>query len=127
MPPRRPRPAAGARSGSPRTSREPASPRIDEPLLEEVELDPDVTPDVADARITGVVGDDLEDVELTRCTLDGLRLTAVSLRRARLVDVVLRDCELSGADLHEAQLTRVRIERCRAEALDGGMLRATDV
>ena len=33
----------------------------------------------------------------------GVRLTARSARRLRLVDVVLRDCELSGADLTEAR------------------------
>ncbi len=116
MPPRRARPASGP----------PAEPRL-LAELDEVVLDPDRTPDLADARITGIVGDDLDDVVLARCVVEGVRLTAVSLRRIRLTDVVLRDCELSGANLEEAQLVRVRIERCRAAGLDAGLLRATDV
>ncbi len=92
------------------------------------ELDTSGPAEVSDAYLTGLVGDgDLDDLELTRCVVEGVRLTARSARRARLTDVVLRDCELSGADLLEASLLRVRMERCRAEGLDAGMLRGRDV
>jgi uncharacterized protein YjbI with pentapeptide repeats len=84
--------------------------------------------DLTDRVLTGVApGACLDGADLTRCVLDGVRLTAVSARRARLTDVVLRNCELSGVDLEEARLTRVRFEGCRAEALDGGLVRARDV
>ena len=114
---RRARPRAGA----------PEAPRLPTLPDDGVVLDATEVGELTDARITAVVGDDLDDIELTRCVVEGVRLTAFSARRLRLTDVVLRDCELSGADLQEAQLVRVRIERCRAEGLDAGLLRATDV
>lgn len=90
-------------------------------------FDPDLVGELADAVVTEVADGDLDDVELVRCVLEGVRLTARSARRLRLVDVVLRDCELSGADLTEARLTRVRLEGCRAEGLDLGMAKAVDL
>ena len=90
-------------------------------------LDPDDRAELADARVVGVAGEDLDDVALVRCVVEGVRLTAASARRVRLTDVVLRDCELSGLDLQEARLRRVRIERCRATGLEGGALHAADV
>lgn len=90
-------------------------------------LDPDTTPDLADAVVTDVVDTDLDEVELVRCVLEGVRLTGRQAHRLRLVDVVLRGCELSGADLSEAQLTRVRIEGCRAEGLDLGLAKVRDL
>jgi uncharacterized protein YjbI with pentapeptide repeats len=114
---RRVRPRAGV----------PEAPRLGHLPDEGVRLDPDEVGELSDARIVAIEGDDLDDLELTRCVVEGVRLTARSARRVRLTDVVLRDCELSGADLQEAQLVRVRVERCRAEGLDAGLLRATDV
>ena len=90
-------------------------------------LDPDREPEVVGAHITASASADLDDVELNRCVVSGLRLTAGTARRLRLTDVVLRDCELSGADVQEARWERVRLERCRAEGLDAGLLRARDV
>lgn len=90
-------------------------------------LDPDEVGELSDAHVVAVEGDDLDDMELTRCLVEGVRLTARSARRLRLTDVVLRDCELSGADLMESSLLRVRFERCRAEGLDAGLLKAVDV
>jgi uncharacterized protein YjbI with pentapeptide repeats len=92
-----------------------------------VRLDPDEVGELSDAHIVAIEGDALDDLELTRCVVEGVRLTARSARRLRLTDVVLRDCELSGADLQEARLLRVRVERCRAEGLDAGFMRSTDV
>jgi len=114
---RRPRPRAGG----------PEAPRLPDHLEDQVHLDPDEVGELQDARVVDIGGDDLDDLELTRCVVEGVRLTARSARRLRLTDVVLRDCELSGLDLQEARLLRVRIERCRAEGLDAGLLRATDV
>jgi uncharacterized protein YjbI with pentapeptide repeats len=114
---RRSHPRAGA----------PAAPRLGDLAGAEVRVDPDEAGEVTDARVVAIDGDELDDLELTRCVVEGVRLTARSARRLRLTDVVLRDCELSGADLQEARLSRVRIERCRAEGLDAGLLRASDV
>lgn len=110
-----------------RPAGEPAPPRAPEHPGDPFTLDPDVAPELADAVVTEVADGDLDDVELVRCVLEGVRLTARSARRIRLVDVVLRDCELSGADLTEARLTRVRLEGCRAEGLDLGMAKAADL
>ena len=105
-------------------------------LEEDVHLDLDGDRELIDAHIVAIAGGqaeevddlgDLDDLELTGCVVEGVRLTARSVRRARLTDVVLRDCELSGVDLSEARLIRVRIERCRAEGLEAGMVRADDV
>jgi uncharacterized protein YjbI with pentapeptide repeats len=106
---------------------DPEAPRLPDHLEGGVVLDPDRSGTLADARVVAVEGDDLDDLELRRCVLEGVRLTARSARRLRLVDVVLRDCELSGLDLQEATLTRVRVERCRAEALEAGLVKAVDV
>jgi uncharacterized protein YjbI with pentapeptide repeats len=114
---RRTRPRPGA----------PEAPRLPDLLDRDVHLDPDAVGELRDSHVVAIDGDDLDDLELTRCVVEGVRLTARSARRLRLTDVVLRDCELSGADLQEARLLRVRIERCRAEGLDAGLLRATDV
>jgi uncharacterized protein YjbI with pentapeptide repeats len=105
----------------------PKAPLVDDVPDEGVALDPDESGELADARIVDVVGDELDDLELVRCVVEGVRLTARSARRIRLVDVVLRDCELSGVDLGEASHRRVRFERCRAEGLDAGLVRAADV
>ena len=114
---RRTRPRPGA----------PEAPRLPDVLDPDVHLDPDEVGELRDAHVVAIAGDELDDLELTRCVIEGVRLTARSARRLRLTDVVLRDCELSGADLQEARLLRVRVERCRAEGLDAGLLRATDV
>lgn len=113
----------GSRGGS----AAPAGPRLPN-ALEEVTLDLADPTDLRDARITELTGEgDLDDVELVGCTLEGVRLTAMSARRLRLIDVVLRDCELSGLDLTEARLLRVRVVGCRAEMLEAGMVHASDV
>jgi uncharacterized protein YjbI with pentapeptide repeats len=110
-----------------RAAGEPAPPRPPEHPGDPVVFDPEVAGELADAVVTEVTDGDLDDVELVRCVLEGVRLTARSARRLRLVDVVLRDCELSGADLSEARLTRVRLEGCRAEGLDLGMVKGVDL
>jgi len=114
---RRPRPRPGA----------PEAPRLPAVLDPDVQFDPDEVGELSDAHVVAIAGDDLDDLELSRCLIEGVRLTARSARRLRLTDVVLRDCELSGVDLQEARLLRVRVERCRAEGLDAGLMRATDV
>ena len=64
---RRARPRAGA----------PEAPRLPTLPDDGVVLDPAAVGELTDARITGVVGDDLDDIELTRCVVEGVRLTAV--------------------------------------------------
>jgi uncharacterized protein YjbI with pentapeptide repeats len=90
-------------------------------------LDPEERGELTDARVIDVVGGHLDDLVLVGCVLEGVRLTAASARRIHLTDVVLRDCELSGLDLQEARLRRVRLEGCRATALEAGGSQASDV
>ncbi|MHB8296359.1 MAG: pentapeptide repeat-containing protein [Acidimicrobiales bacterium] len=59
---------------------------------------------------TGQVGDGLE---LSQCRVIGATLTATRLDRARIVDTVFENCDLSGAALGEASLTRVAFADCR--------------
>jgi uncharacterized protein YjbI with pentapeptide repeats len=112
-----------------------AAPIVEQPVaprllddLDEVALDLADPLDLRDAKVTDVEGTgDLDDLEITGCLLDGVRLTALSARRLRLTDVVLRNCELSGLDLTEARLRRVRIEGCRAGMLEAGMTAIEDL
>jgi uncharacterized protein YjbI with pentapeptide repeats len=65
-----------------------------------------------------LVADDLsgqqaDHVEVSGCTLRGVRMTGARLEQLRLVDVLAFDCELSGALLTEASLRRVEFRNCR--------------
>lgn len=66
-------------------------------------------------------------VEIARSRLTGLRLTGLELAGWRLLDVVLDDCELSGAVLTDARFERVVLTRCRMSGVVAAELRAEDV
>jgi uncharacterized protein YjbI with pentapeptide repeats len=83
-------------------------------LLEEVDWDGG-----APAAVPGV--------EIVRSWLSGLRLTGLELAGWRLLDVVLVECELSGAVLSDARFERVVFTRCRMSGLVAAELRAEDV
>lgn len=60
---------------------------------------------------------DADRVEITGCALRGVRFTGSRLEHLRLVDVLLVDCELSGAIVTEAMLRRVEFRNCRMSGL----------
>jgi uncharacterized protein YjbI with pentapeptide repeats len=81
-----------------------------------------------------VVGSDVDDdadgarhVEVLSSRLRGVRLTASTLERARFVDVVLDDCDLSGVSLTDSSFVRVQLRNCRLSGLQAPGLRASDV
>jgi uncharacterized protein YjbI with pentapeptide repeats len=106
--------------------------------------DPPRLPDVLDAAALDLAGDD-DTLEGVRCDggeaagrrVDGLtlraallvgcRLTGATLSGLDMLDVVVRDCDLSGANLAGAVLRRVTFERCRLSGLVANDLSATDV
>lgn len=80
-------------------------------------------------EVLGDVGgpEEVSLVEITGCRLKGLRLTARQFDRARFVDTVLDDCELSGVVLAGATLIRTTFNRCRMSGVDLAQVKATDV
>lgn len=66
-------------------------------------------------------------VEVERSVLRGLRLTGLDLAELVLLDVVLEECELSGATCSDARWERVVFRRCRMSGLVASGLRATDL
>ncbi len=73
------------------------------------------------------IGADAELVEIGRSTIAGVRFTAAHLRRLELIDVILTDCDLSGAVLEELRLDRVAFVNCRLDGADLGGATLTDV
>jgi uncharacterized protein YjbI with pentapeptide repeats len=89
---------------------------VDDAVVEGVRATRAVVPD---GEATGV--------DVVGAHLDGLRLTATTLERLRLMDVVVEGCELSGASLVDANLVRVRFVRCRMSGVSLAGLRAREV
>lgn len=81
-----------------------------------------------DVRITGgEVPEETDGIELIGCHLTRVAFTGATLRRARLTDVVLEDCELSGSVWEGASFRRVRFERCRMSGFTAAELAAAHV
>jgi uncharacterized protein YjbI with pentapeptide repeats len=115
--------------------REPAAPRLDEPveltaLAAEVENARLAGVDAGGARVRGLrfrdvvvergnlANLDAPEAAVTRATLTGARLTGAQLARGKLVDVVFRDCLLDLATFAGSTLERVRFEDCRLAQAD---------
>lgn len=97
--------------------------------LEELELDGLQDFDGWSERAVrgSAVAADAEHVTGARCTITGVRFTAASLRKAELTDVVVIDCDLSGAVLEELSLNRVAFTGCRLSGADLGGASLIDV
>jgi uncharacterized protein YjbI with pentapeptide repeats len=115
--------------------REPASPRLDEPVeptglgaaVENARL---AGVDASGARLRGlrcrdvvVEGGNLANLAapeaaMNRVAIAGARMTGAQLTRAKLVDVVFRDCLLDLATFAGTTLERVRLEGCRLSQAD---------
>lgn len=97
--------------------------------LEPLELDGFEDDDgFRDRAISGsAVAADAERVELVRCTVSTMRMTAAQLRRLHLTDVRLVDCDLSQVVFEEASFDRVELVRCRLSEADLGGARLVDV
>ena len=63
-------------------------------------------------------------VRIVGSRLQAVRLTAAELPHLQLHDVVLDDCDLSGARMERAVLRRVRLQRCR---LPGAVLSEANI
>jgi uncharacterized protein YjbI with pentapeptide repeats len=82
----------------------------------------------SECAITGsAVAVDAELVEIGRGTIRGVRFTAAQLRRAELTDLVVTDCDFSGAVLEELTLNRVAFVGCRFDGADLGGASLIDV
>jgi uncharacterized protein YjbI with pentapeptide repeats len=95
------------------------APRLPASLTEVARSDLDPYDEWRDERVAGA---DLAariagHVEISACELRNVRLTGAHLERLRLIDVLLVDCELSGALLHESSFLRVELRNCRATGL----------
>ena len=77
---------------------------------------------VRDAVVTGGSWANLrvQEMQLRRVTLAGVRMTGATLATAVFEDVSLTDCRIDLASLRSAKLTRVRFERCRLDEIDFG-------
>jgi uncharacterized protein YjbI with pentapeptide repeats len=64
-------------------------------------------------------------VRLRECELRGLQVQADNAPGLELMDVILRDCDLSNIDGREGSVARVQAERCRMVGfgLSGGRVR----
>ena len=78
-------------------------------------------------RGASVVQAGAADCQITGSRLVGVRFTGAEHHRLRFRDVVLDDCELSGAVLSEATFVRVQFNRCRMSGLAASGLIAHDV
>jgi hypothetical protein len=81
-----------------------------------------------DVRVTGgSVPDECDGVELLGCHLTDVGFTGAVLRGARLTDVVLEGCELSGCTWEGASFQRVRFVGCRMSGFTAAALVAAHV
>jgi uncharacterized protein YjbI with pentapeptide repeats len=106
----------------------PERPRVD------AALDPPGSPlddgeswDSVTASRADVVIDGAGDIEIVGSRLSGMSFTGAEHHRVRLLDVVLEDCELSGATLSQASFTRVEFVNCRMSGFVASDLNARDV
>ncbi len=72
-------------------------------------------------------GEQAAFIDITGCRLRSARFTGVRLRRLRIADSVVEDCELSGAVLADLAATRVEFRRCRMSGLIASGGRFQDV
>ena len=95
--------------------------------------EPDLPPSLTDAtpaslaagdewqesRIAGIdlSGVAARGVRITECELVGVVATAAQLDLLSMKDVLLADCELSGAGLGKASLRRIELRNCRVAGL----------
>lgn len=110
------------------------APWIDEPdlptrLHDAGEVDTDMTPSLEDSLVTGMhfADERAERLALSGCRLSSVTWTGASIRNVTLIDVVVEDCELSGATVDFATFQRVRFERCRMSGFIAPQLQATHV
>jgi uncharacterized protein YjbI with pentapeptide repeats len=74
---------------------------------------------LSECRIQGsFVDESAASVELQRCHVVDSLFTSCRLPDLRLVDVLIENCDLSGAVLDAAILTRVQFSDCRLSAVD---------
>jgi uncharacterized protein YjbI with pentapeptide repeats len=110
------------------TSRTPNAPRLVADLrLPDCALDDEVSWDGVEASSAATVRDGAVDCQITGSRLSGVQFTATECHRLRLLDVVLDDCEFSGAVLSEATFVRVEFNRCRMSGLVAAGLNGRDV
>jgi uncharacterized protein YjbI with pentapeptide repeats len=110
------------------TIRAPHAPRPSSVLCSpESALDDEVTWDGVEASGSDVVRVGARDCQITASRLSGVRFTGSEHHRLRLIDVVLDDCEFSGAVLSEATFVRVAFNRCRMSGLVASGLNGQDV
>ncbi len=84
--------------------------------------------EVEDALVTGeLLGASVDDLTISGCRFDRVRLTGSSLDGVALEDVLFADCELSGVTMGGAKLERVRFEHCRMSGLSAADLHAEHV
>ncbi len=70
---------------------------------------------------------DLHECEIRDLTVEDCRLDWVSLRGARMRDVIVRGCHLGELDLGGATLERIAFEACTVETVRAGRARMRDV
>jgi hypothetical protein len=76
--------------------------------------------ELSDSLLSGdVSGRSCNEVVLEQCRVTGAQFTGTELNRARFIDVMFEQSDLSGADLDEASFTRVEFRDCR---LSGALL-----
>lgn len=110
------------------TIRTPRPPRLPSELgSPDSDLDAEVSWDGVEASASATVRDGAVDCQITGSRLSGVQFTATECHRLRLLDVVLDDCEFSGAVLSEATFVRVEFNRCRMSGLVAAGLNAHDV
>jgi uncharacterized protein YjbI with pentapeptide repeats len=108
---------------------------IDQPDVADEELEPWTAEPlgsgfvIEDARVADADWGEVRAAggRVLRSRLDGVRCGAARMRSLRLVDVIVRDADLSNADWGSAALHRVVFERCRMTGFNGSGLEAESV
>jgi uncharacterized protein YjbI with pentapeptide repeats len=80
-----------------------------------------------EVHIANTTADDADHVDIAQSRLTRVILTGNTFEHLRLTDVIVEDCELSGAVLTGAVLLRVQFLRCRMSGLVAYSSKATDV
>lgn len=98
----------------PNTPEQPRRPRLRPmtPLLEDVPTGRDTTWAGCEIR-ADVSGRELEGLDVEGCVLTQAQLTSLHVKRCRIRDSLLVECEASGAILDSSSLVRVEFLRCR--------------
>ena len=110
------------------TTRVPHAPRLPSMFsAPDAALDDEVIWDGVEASGSADVRTVATDCQITASRLTGVRFTGADHHHLRLIDVVLDDCEFSGAVLSEATFVRVEFNRCRMSGLVASGLHAQEV